>query len=112
MYVVIPKFKFDADYLLNNSLQQLGIKDAFVSGLADFSGMTGDKSLYISKVIHKTHIELSEQGTRAAAVTAIEMRKLAFAMSEHKVVLDRPFVFMILDTQYGLPIFVGVTQTV
>ena len=112
VYVVIPKFKFDADYLLNNSLQQLGIKDAFVSGLADFSGMTGDKSLYISKVIHKTHIELSEQGTRAAAVTAIEMRKLAFAMSEHKVVLDRPFVFMILDTQYGLPIFVGVTQTV
>lgn len=104
--VNLPKFEFDADYLLNNSMQALGMTDAFDQVKADFSGMTGDTSLYIGQAIHKTRIEVTEGGTRAAAVTAIDMR-LKAVMIQQRVVLDRPFVFMILDTTQGLPIFVG-----
>ena len=104
--VNLPKFEFDADYLLNDSMQALGMTDAFDQVKADFSGMTGDTSLYIGQAIHKTRIEVTEGGTRAAAVTAIDMR-LKGVMIQKRVVLDRPFVFMILDTTQGLPIFVG-----
>ena len=104
--VNLPKFEFDADYLLNDSMQALGMTDAFDQVKADFSGVTGDTSLYIGQAIHKTRIEVTEGGTRAAAVTAIDMR-LKGVMIQKRVVLDRPFVFMILDTTQGLPIFVG-----
>ena len=104
--VNLPKFEFDADYLLNDSMQALGMTDAFDQVKADFSGVTGDTSLYIGQAIHKTRIEVTEGGTRAAAVTAIDMR-LKGVRIQKRVVLDRPFVFMILDTTQGLPIFVG-----
>ena len=104
--VNLPKFEFDADYLLNDSMQALGMTDAFDQVKADFSGVTGDTSLYIGQAIHKTRIEVTEGGTRAAAVTAIDMR-LKGVLIQKRVVLDRPFVFMILDTTQGLPIFVG-----
>ena len=104
--VNLPKFEFDAEFLLNDSMKALGMTDAFDIVNADFSGMTGDKSLYIGQAIHKTRIEVTEGGTRAAAVTAIDMR-LKAVMVQKKVILDRPFVFMILDTTQGLPIFVG-----
>ena len=76
---------------------------------ADFSNMTGDKSLYIGSVLHKTHIELDANGTKAAAATAVTMdAKCALDESLPKTVyLDRPFVYAIMDTRTGLPVFMG-----
>ena len=104
--VGLPKFDFDADFLLNDSMKALGMTDAFDVVKADFSGMTGDTSLYIGKAIHKTCIEVTEGGTRAAAVTAVDMR-LKSVLVQKRVELDRPFVFMILNTTQGLPLFIG-----
>ncbi|MBR5349129.1 MAG: hypothetical protein IK125_07830 [Lachnospiraceae bacterium] len=104
--VRLPQFDFDAEFNLTAPMKALGITEAFDVVNADFSGMTGDKSLYIGQAIHKTRIEVTEGGTRAAATTAIDMR-LKGVIVQKKVILDRPFVFMILDTAQGLPIFVG-----
>lgn len=104
--VRIPKLCFDAEYQLRDVLEQMGMTDAFSQVDADFSGMTGDKSLYIGKVIHKTCIEVTEGGTKAAAATAVDMR-LKGVLIQKSVVLDRPFVFVILDKTYGLPLFIG-----
>ena len=66
----LPKFKFECSYGLNSKLKQLGMTDAFVDGKADFSQMAKE-GLLISDVIHKTVIEVDEEGTEAAAATAI-----------------------------------------
>ena len=69
-------------------------------------------SFYIAKVLHKTAITVDTEGTRAAAVTAIEMRdKCAFEMPEKEVILDRPFVYAIIDTETNMPIFLGTVNT-
>ena len=75
---------------------------------ADFSKMADvpPGTLYISRVIHKTAIEVNERGTKAGAVTAVEMTKNA-AMMMKSVFLDRPFVYMIIDNESCLPIFIG-----
>ncbi len=108
----LPKFKNDYSVNLNNQLQMLGMTDAFTPA-ADFSGII-DKSqneLYISNVIHKTHIDLDECGTKAAAATLIEMRNATCAVTEEKqereVYLDRPFLYMIVDMDTQMPIFIG-----
>ena len=103
--VVLPKFTYDCDMSLVDSLQALGLTDAF--GAADFSGISKTQQLAISDVIHKTHIELDENGTKAAAVTAIIMDEAASAPAELSVTFDRPFVYAIIDTATGLPLFLG-----
>lgn len=103
--VMLPKFTYDCDMSLVDSLQALGLTDAF--GAADFSGISKTQQLAISDVIHKTHIELDENGTKAAAVTAIIMNEAAVAPAELSVTFDRPFVYAIIDTATGLPLFLG-----
>ncbi len=71
--VALPKFKFEASYQMKDSLSHLGMGDIFVSGLADFSGMTGNRELYVGEVLHKAFIEVNEEGTEAAAATAVVM---------------------------------------
>lgn len=114
----IPKFTYDYDTLLNESLQELGINEAF-KPQADFSNMADTTSslLYIDKVIHKTHIELDEKGTKAAAVTAVVMTDSATCSLDDvappkEVILDRPFLYGIIDTNTGLPLFLGVVNTI
>ena len=88
----------------------MGINHAFDSENAQFSGMTDDTELYIDKVIHKTHIELDRNGTKAAAATAALMTDGAMIAEEkesREVILDRPFIYTIIDTQSGLPVFIG-----
>ena len=105
-----PVFSFDMAILLNDALQELGIHTAF-SDYSDLSGLgtleSGD-NIKISKVIHKTHIEVDQSGTKAAAVTAIINRATAIGPEPNpKVVFDRPFVYAIVDTESMLPIFIG-----
>lgn len=107
----LPKFSFDWDGKLSNVLINMGMVDAFDSGKADFSalGALENGNLYIQSVIHKTHIEVDESGTRAAAVTAVMVGADGMQMEKKKadVILNRPFVFAIIDTSANLPLFIG-----
>lgn len=91
---------------LAEPLIALGLTDAF-GPEADFSGISQFTGLAIDDVIHKTHIELDENGTKAAAVTGVIMTETAAEMPEHSVVFDRPFVYAIIDTETNLPLFLG-----
>lgn len=105
----IPKFEYDYDTELSKTLTSMGIVNAFDPDKADFSGIgtTGLGNMFISKVIHKTYIAVAERGTRAGAATVVEIDTESAPLIEHTVKLDRPFVYMIIDTQYNLPIFIG-----
>jgi len=106
----LPRFRVDASFQLNDTLQGLGVRTAFSPGLADFSGITTDEPLYISAVLHKAFIDVGEKGTEAAAATAVAMRTLALVRKPQpdvRLVFDRPFLFVITDTESGLPLVLG-----
>lgn len=105
--VSLPKFKMTSEFELNEALKSLGMVDAFIMK-ADFSGMTPDPvGLYISKVLHKAFVDVNEEGTEAAAATAVVMRLKG--MPEPKPVFraDHPFVFIIRDKSVGSILFIG-----
>jgi serpin B len=114
--LLLPKFKLQARYSLNDALAAMGIRDAFVDPVthasdphrADFSGMNGTRDLYISKAIHQTFVDLDENGTEAAAATAIVMRAGA-AFQQPQIVFraDHPFLFLIRDDLTGSILFMG-----
>ncbi|MBQ6076203.1 MAG: serpin family protein [Lachnospiraceae bacterium] len=104
--IALPKFSYDYTVELPAVLKTMGMRDAFDAARADLSGISRSEPLYISKVLHKTHIDLDSAGTRAAAVTAVTVN--FGAMPDYRVViLNRPFVYMIVDTAAGLPVFIG-----
>jgi serpin B len=105
----LPRFRVDASFKLNDTLQGLGVRTAFTPR-ADFSGITADEPLYINAVLHKAFIDVGEKGTEAAAATAVAMRTLALVRKPQpdvRLVFDRPFLFVITDTDSGLPLFLG-----
>jgi len=104
----LPKFRQRAGFGLIPVLQQLGVQDAFTSA-ADFSGITSTVRLFISAVVHQAYIDVDEQGTEAAAATAVAMRPMALRRGPEPVrmIVDRPFLFAIADTATGLPLFLG-----
>jgi len=104
--LTMPKFEFDARFGLKEALVALGMPQAF-SDAADFSGMTGDNDLFISDVLHKAFVSVDEEGTEAAAATAVVMKLAAVADEPVEVTLDRPFLFLIRDIQTGAVLFVG-----
>jgi serpin B len=104
--VFLPKFKTLTRFELNDSLIALGMKDAFDENLADFSGIPGKKDLYISKVIHKAFVDVNEEGTEAAAATAVVMSTKSISL-EPIFRADHPFIFVILDKQSGSILFLG-----
>ncbi len=104
--VSLPKFKFQSRYGLGDMLAELGMPDAFELPPADFSGMTGDKNLYITKVIHQAFIEVNEEGSEASAATGVVMGiKSAPRVAEFKA--DRPFIFLIRHKSTGTILFLG-----
>ena len=105
----LPKFSYDYGVSLRRTLGEMGMPTAFDGDRADFSAMghVGPYPLYIGDVQHKTFITVDALGTKAGAVTAVEL-KCGSAMIEPKeVTLDRPFVYMIVDNTTHLPIFIG-----
>jgi len=108
--VSLPKFKMTSEFLLNEALKALGMTDAFDRTSADFTGMTPDPvGLYISEVIHKAFVDVNEEGTEAAAATAVDMTLKAAMMLESKPVFraDHPFVFIIRDKSSDSILFIG-----
>lgn len=108
--VKIPEFGFDYSLELNDALKAMGVTDIFDYEKADFSGIA-DMEMACSRVIHKTHIEVDRNGTRAAAATAAVVDGES-AGPTRRVVLDRPFVFMIVDNASGIPLFAGVVTNI
>ena len=103
----LPKFEFTRDFSLSDALINLGMSDAFDGNLADFSGMTGDKDLFIGNVIHKAFVAVDEKGTEAAAATAVIMETASAIMYDVTLQVDRPFIFIIRDTINGQILFIG-----
>lgn len=111
----IPKFETEYDIELSDVLVEMGMVDAFASASADLSGMaTSDLgNLYINRVLHKTYICLDENGTKAGAATSVEVEcESALADEPKQVYLNRPFVYMILDTETYKPLFIGTMMDV
>jgi serpin B len=104
--LTMPKFEFDSEFSLTDTLAGMGMPIAF-SGAADFSGMTGSPDLFISEVIHKAFVSLDEAGTEAAAATAVIMDESATPGEPTEVTIDRPFIFLIRDIETGAILFVG-----
>ena len=104
----MPRFRLAAAFDLIPVLRRLGVEQAF-SRQADFSGITEAERLLINAVAHKAYVDVDERGTEAAAATAIAFRPTAAFRAPTPVTMtvDRPFLFAIVDTQTGLPLFIG-----
>lgn len=114
VYTRIPEFDYDYTSFLNDTLISLGVRDAFDEDNADFSGIgfaDSGNNIYIGEVIHKTHIEVDRDGTRAAAATVIVMDEAAACPLDEDLIryvyCDRPFAYAIVNTDTMNPIFVG-----
>ena len=107
--IALPKFKAEFSAELSGNLKALGMTDAFDGEKADFTalGTSDEGNIYISRVLHKTFIQIDEEGTKAGAATAVEATTESAALYPHSVLLNRPFVYMIVDLETGLPIFLG-----
>jgi len=104
--LTMPKFEFESEFGLRDTLAGMGMAQAF-SEQADFSGMTGQRDLFISEVVHKAFVSVDEKGTEAAAATAVIMKLTAAVEEPVEVTMDRPFVFLIRDLETGAILFVG-----
>ena len=106
--VFFPKFTMTCEFQLKSALADMGMPIAFNGG-ADFSGMTGEKGLFISEVVHKAFVDVSEEGTEAAAATAVIMELTSVVEPTPPAVFraDHPFIFMIRDNHSGSILFIG-----
>jgi serpin B len=99
----LPRFGIDSRFDLAETLCGMGMTDAF-SGRADFSGMTGRRDLFLSMVVHQAQLEVTEEGTEAAAGTAVVLKR---GGPPATFMADHPFVFLIRDRQTGSILFIG-----
>lgn len=110
--VALPRFKLEYLATLNETLQALGIRDAFDARLANFSGMNGRRDLWLSEVKHKAAVEMNEKGTEAAAATVgvVSAAKSGATPEKFTFVADHPFLGVIRDNQTGSILFLGVVM--
>lgn len=104
--VFLPRFTLEETYDMERVLQELGMTDAFEEARADFRGMSSRRELYLSKVVHKSFVEVTEEGTEAAAATGavVMMRSLSVVP---RFCADRPFLFFIQHGNTGAILFCG-----
>ena len=116
VYTSIPQFETEYSAEMSDALKSMGIIDAFNANNADFTGLGTSEAgnIYISRVLHRTFIKVGPQGTKAGAAAVVEMTDgCAIEMEEPKTVyLDRPFVYMIIDCQNNIPIFIGTAMSI
>ena len=108
----IPKFTARSELELEEPLRAAGISDLFDVSAADLRGLgsaPNGNTLYVNSVLHKTYLELDENGTKAAAATSLDVNGGAAPPSEDvkTVTLDRPFLYMVVDTHACVPLFMG-----
>lgn len=108
VYVLLPKFTFSGDCMLNDALKTMGMPLAFDERTADFARMFNGGGVYLNQFKQKIAIEVSEFGVEAAAVSGGMTAPSTSDYGEETIHLDRPFVYMILDTENNLPLFLGV----
>lgn len=101
----VPKFTFETDLPLTQVLQAMGMEQAF-TGAADLSGMNGTGGLQITDVLHKAFVGIDEEGTEAAAATAVVVGETSVPTFE-PMAIDRPFLFFIVDEPTGSVLFLG-----
>ncbi len=102
--IALPRFQIGQHFSVRAALTALGMTDAFAAPPADFSGIDGGLDLFISDVIHQADVTVDEQGTEAAAATAVilQTKGALFGLS-----VDRPFIFLIRDEATGATLFMG-----
>ena len=112
--LTMPKFEFESEFSLRDTLKAMGMLDAFDDKIADFSGMDGRSCLagdgpclLIDNVFHKAFVSVDEEGTEAAAATGVVARLLSGRPEPKKVMVDRPFIFLIRDRTTDAILFVG-----
>jgi serine protease inhibitor len=107
--VFMPRFKFSWKMTLNEILAAMGMPAAFNPQKADFSGIASDMDLFISFVIHKTFVDVNENGTEAAAVTAVGVSVTSAGNEPPKIYfnVNRPFLFAISEKSTGTILFIG-----
>jgi len=107
--VQFPKFRVESGYEMTKPLSAMGMRTAFIPGSADFSGMDGTHELFISNVFHKAYIDVNEEGTEAAAATAVVLQLRAAPAGDNIPVFraDHPFIFLIRDNESGAILFLG-----
>jgi serpin B len=103
----LPKFTYESEFNLSDTLTSMGMVDAFNPGIADFSGMTNEDDLFISDVIHKAFVAVDEEGTEAAAATAVIIEAASAPIFDVTLTIDRPFIFIIHDKPSGQILFIG-----
>jgi serpin B len=104
----MPRFTVDSSFSLADTLSQMGMPDAFNAGQADFSGMDGQRDLYVSSVLHKAYASVDEAGTEAAAATVAIVGLTSIMPGEPvNLVIDRPFIFVIYDRPTQTILFMG-----
>ena len=110
----LPKFSYEYELTMNDVLKELGMPSAFSGSTADFSKMAQSSrgNIYIGDVLHKTFISVDELGTKAGAITKVQMNDESAPMSEWVVTLNRPFIYMIIDNETNLPVFIGTVMDV
>ncbi len=106
--IYLPKFKTTSQFQLSDTLKSMGMVSTFDAPTADFSGITGDRALFISAVIHKAFVDVNEEGTEAAAASTGNAVGSAGEPTEPPVFrADHPFIFLIRDNRTGAILFLG-----
>lgn len=103
----LPKFKFTETTDLSRTLPELGITDLFDPSAVDLSGMTSVEGVAFTDVIHKAFVDVNEEGTEAAAATAMISRMMMMPIDEVTFICDRPFLFLITDVASSAVLFIG-----
>ncbi|XP_070539048.1 leukocyte elastase inhibitor-like [Ptychodera flava] len=105
--VSLPKFKLESGFSVKPALQELGMRDLFLEGVADLTGMTEPKELFVSDALHKAFIEVTEEGTEAAAASAVIVAIKSAMVAQPVFNANHPFIFLIRDNNTGVILFLG-----
>ena len=110
VHVYFPRFRMETTYGLNEVLSDMGMPGAFILGVSDLSGMDGTRDLYIDGVYHKAYVDVNEEGTEAAAATAVDVKMACSQIPMEPIPVfcaDHPFIFLIQESDTGNILFMG-----